>query len=71
MSAIGGITLNNGGTLPFEVNFGQYEEIDADGNSRLIKNPLKDIIREAVHHYGNEAFHNIIINDLDDRGVEL
>ena len=61
----------NGGTLPFEVDFGQYEEIDTDGNIRLIQNPLKDIIREAVHHYGSEAFHNIIINDLDDRGVEL
>ena len=32
---------------------------------------LKDIIREAVHVYGKELYHNIIINDLDDYGLEL
>ena len=32
---------------------------------------LKDIIREAVHAYGKEPYHNIIINDLDDYGLEL
>ena len=32
---------------------------------------LKDIIREAVHIYGKEMYHNIIINDLDDYGLEL
>ena len=32
---------------------------------------LKDIIREAVHTYGKEMYHNIVINDLDDYGLEL
>ena len=32
---------------------------------------IKDIIREAVHVYGKELYHNIIINDLDDYGLEL
>ena len=32
---------------------------------------LKHIIREAVHTYANEPYHNIIINDLDDYGLEL
>ena len=32
---------------------------------------LKDIIKEAVHTYGKEPYHNIIINDLDDYGLEL
>lgn len=32
---------------------------------------LKDIIREAVHVYGKEMYHNIVINDLDDYGLEL
>ena len=27
---------------------------------------LKEIIKEAVHNYGKELYHNIIINDLDD-----
>ena len=33
--------------------------------------PLKDIILEAVHTYGKEAYHNIIINDLDECGLEI
>lgn len=33
--------------------------------------PLKTIIKNAVNVYGNEPIHNIIINDLEDFGVEL
>ena len=61
----------NGGLLPSDVDFGNYEEIDKDGFSHIIKNTLKDIIREAVHHYGGEPFYNIIINNLDNIGKEL
>lgn len=32
--------------------------------------PLEQIIREAVHAYAGEPYHNIIINDLDDYGLE-
>lgn len=32
---------------------------------------LKDIIREAIHFYGKEPYGNIVINDLDDYGLEL
>lgn len=32
---------------------------------------LQDIIREAVHTYGKEPYSNIIINDLDEDGLEL
>lgn len=32
---------------------------------------IKDIIREAVHVYGKEQYQNIIVNDLDDYGLEL
>ena len=35
------------------------------------KLPLRYIIREAVHTFANEPYHNIIINDLDDWGLEL
>lgn len=34
------------------------------------KNPIGKIIREAVHAYGKEPYHNIIINDLDNYGLE-
>lgn len=33
--------------------------------------PIKNIIKEAVHEYAQEPFGNIIINDLDDYGLEL
>lgn len=32
--------------------------------------PIKDIIRESVHEYAQEPWHNIIINDLDDVALE-
>ena len=32
---------------------------------------IETIIREAVHTYANEPYHNIIINDLMDYGLEL
>ena len=35
------------------------------------KLPLKRIVREAIHTYANEPYHNIIINDLEDTGLEL
>jgi hypothetical protein len=33
--------------------------------------PIYSIIKEAVHTYGKEPYHNIIINDLDKKGLEL
>ena len=32
---------------------------------------IKDIIRESVRVYGKEEYHNIVINDLDEFGLEL
>lgn len=60
-----------GGTLNSSVDFGSIEVENEDGTTSIIKYPIKDIIREAVHQYGGEFFHNIIINDIDDLGVEL
>lgn len=33
--------------------------------------PIKTIIKEAVHTYGQEPYYNIVINDLDDYGLLL
>lgn len=60
-----------GGTLESAVNFSIIEQVDANGNVRYIHQTLKNIIIEALHHYGGEPFHNIIINDLDDTGLIL
>ena len=64
------------GSLNSSVDFGQIDEqigMDNNGNPifKTVKYPIKDIIREAVHQYGGEPFHNIIINDLEEMGLEL
>lgn len=33
--------------------------------------PIKDIITEMLHEYGNEPYYNILINDLPEEGQEL
>lgn len=60
-----------GGTLESSIDFGTIEEEDKDGNWVIRKYPIDEIIRNAVHTYGGEPYHNIIINDLDTYGLEL
>lgn len=56
-----------GGNLnALNYRFDVIEEEDADGNIIQKKLPLKSIITEAVHKFGNEPYHNIVVNDLDD-----
>lgn len=47
------------------------EDYDEEGNKTETKIPIRQIIQEVVHEYGNEPLHNIIINDVDDYGLEL
>ena len=56
---------------PLSWDFGKIDEIQSDGT--IIHNDylLRDIITEAVHQHAQEPFWNIIINDLDDYGLEL
>lgn len=51
--------------------FDSYIDYSANLRDRKKKTPLKDIIREGVHKYGGEPYSNIIINDLDEIGLEL
>lgn len=60
-----------GGSLESSVDFGTIEEEDRDGNWSIRSLPIPEIIRNAVHTYGGEPYHNIIINDLDTYGLEL
>ena len=52
-------------------DFGKIEEIDEDGIITITSIPLKDIVREVVHEYAREPFEKIIIENLDDVGLEL
>ena len=61
-----------GGTITaISVDFGQMSEQQKDGSIIKTKLLLKDIIKEGVHEYAREPYHNIIINDLDEAALEL
>lgn len=66
-----------GGHLPHATDFG-IEEIytydEATGkqvDKQEVELTIKQIVREMIHKYGNEPFHNIVVNDLDDNGLQL
>mgnify|MGYP007053726950 CR=1 FL=1 len=61
-----------GGSLTAaSTDFGTIEYLEDNGVTRIVKIPIKTIIKEGVHEYAKEPWHNIIINDLDDFGIEL
>lgn len=60
-----------GGALESSIDFGTIEEETEDGTWKIIKIPIDEIIRNAVHTYAGEPYHNIIISGLDDYGLEL
>ena len=61
-----------GGSLPASIDFGVEEFFDKENNITTYRDiPIKEIIREMLHAYGQEHYHNILINDLDESVVEL
>ena len=60
-----------GGSLESCVDFGRIEEESSEDVWTIKEIPLRDIIRNAVHVYAGEPYRNIIINDLEDYGLEL
>ena len=60
-------------SLTADFDYVQAESEDNAGELVTTKEkiPVKDIIRECVHAYGGEPLSNIIINDLDEMGLEL
>lgn len=60
------------GSFFASITFDNEEYYDmTNGNRTVTKLPIKYIIREAVHEYAGEPFGNIMVNDLDDLGLEL
>lgn len=64
-----------GGTITASTDFGQLEEqtLMEDGTYLydLTDIPIIKIIKNLVHTYANEPMSNIIINDVDEYGLEL
>lgn len=52
-------------------NFGTVLETDKLGYTKEVKLSLKEIITAAVHQYANEPMYNIVVNDLEEKGLEL
>lgn len=59
------------GSLFASIDFGKEEIYYKDKTTEIRYIPIKDIIREAVHAYAGEKVENIIVNDLEDYGIEL
>jgi hypothetical protein len=61
-----------GGSLIASIDFGVDEYYDkANNTTTYTPIPIETIIKEAIHAYAGEPYHNIIINDLDEIAVEL
>ena len=60
-----------GGKLGVDTDFGVEDIIDENNNLIHRNIPIKQIIKEMVHTYGQEAYSNININDVDDFGLNL
>ena len=65
-----------GGNFPHatDLKYRNVEVVDDEGKiygeNKEEEQTIEEIIREMIHKYGNEPFHNIIIKDLSD-GLEL
>jgi hypothetical protein len=59
------------GVISAQTDFGTVDEIDGNGVTTNKAVELKTIIRNAVHEFGGEPYHNIVIKDLDAFGYEL
>lgn len=59
------------GQVTAETDFGQYDEIDEEGNRVTKVLTLREIILSLVHTYGLEPLDNIIIELPDDSGYNL
>ena len=60
-----------GGVIPASWDFGSMDETQDDGSIKNTLIPIKDIVLQMVHEYAQEPWQNIIVNDLDDLGVEI
>ena len=64
-----------GGSINASTDFGKLEEYQTEANGEIVRNiidiPIIEIIKNAVHVYGGEPLHNIVLNDIDNYGLEL
>ena len=59
------------GTFNAETQLDAERTQQEDGGFIDIKKPISYIIREMIHHYGQENFHNIVIKDIDNLSLKM
>ena len=64
-----------GGSINASTDFGKLEEYETLENGEIIRNiidiPIMDIIKNAIHAFAGEPMSNIVLNDIDNYGLEL
>ena len=64
-----------GGSINASTDFGKLEEYETLENGEIIRNvisiPIVDIVKNAVHAFAGEPMSNIVLNDIDNYGLEL
>lgn len=60
-----------GGALPASVSFHESVIIDKDENQTTEYPLIKDIIREAVHHFGGEQYSKVLVDDVPEKGRQV
>ena len=64
-----------GGSVNASTDFGKLEEYETLENGEIIRNiidiPIPDIIKNAIHAFAGEPMSNIVLNDIDNYGLEL
>ena len=60
-----------GGHFTAETNLSVENQVQENGDIVEYHPPIKMIIREMMHHWGQEPWSNIIINDVDDYGLRM
>lgn len=64
-----------GGSINASTDFGKLEEYETLDNGEIVRNiidiPIVDIIKNAVHAFAGESLSNIVLNDIDNYGLEL
>lgn len=59
------------GALPYQTDFGKIDIIEKDGTRRIEKVPIKTIIFNMIKDMAGEMPYNIIIDDIENFGLEL
>lgn len=64
-----------GGSINASTDFGKLEEYETLENGEIVRNiieiPIPDIIKNAIHAFASEPLSNIILNDIDNYGLQL